>query len=801
VRALLVGGTGFVSTLLARRLWADGHDVTVVSRGLRDAVLPADVERIAVDRCVAGALDAKLAGRSFDVVYDFHAHEANAPRQLFAILPSRARMGRYVLVSSGAVYRVPLSGPVTEDHPLEPRDAYGRGKLDAERGATACSRASGIPLTIVRPNETLGPRDSTGRRFLHLIQRAAQGIPIVVPGRLDVRVNWGYVEDLARLLALVARKPDAPDLAIYNGAGGATFTFGDYLAAIMGALGRSSPVRALHLTSEAFQCWEGFGQLEWHLNCFEDAIVSIDRARAELGFEPRTGIAGAVASTVRWLETESPQLLAEAPPDRERARRFEDQGELASLPPTPALPAGEGSLLGDRLDVPTEPPPPGPGDPFADRLGPLELALILPLCREPDALDRAALLQEAAHLARASGAASKEESLEALSTALEAVLAQGFATPLERDGIPAFRIAARGYTAALAAVARPPRDPASATPAALLLRFHALARAAYLTWVAEERPASEVIDPFALGIPFVVPSRDGANALPEGVLDLFASFEDFARYFHAAQDGSAVLARWKGALRLARARLEDEARELGRESARLGAEAASLLADLGTRSQLVTEIQVALTPRDPVSVLWVKRAELERRTLVEPRIALLGGLLAALAALEPVLDRASGRLRETLEPTPAPGPGDLAPELVAEGVSGPLRLSALRGRWVVLYFYPMDDTPGCTLESCRFRDDHALFRDAGAAILGVSTQGVGSHRAFTAKHALPFELVADPDGRIARAYGVLDAAHGWAERVTFLIDPAGRIARVFRVRAIERHASEVLAALRGKSVK
>ena len=194
MKALLIGGTGFVSSALARRLSRDGFDVTVVARGLRDSTLPRDVERLAADRCVPGQLDRALAGRSFDVVYDFLAHEANAAKQVFAILPERRRMGRYVLLSSGAIYQVPLRGPVTEEHPVGPRDTYGRGKLDAEKAAREGARAAGIPLTIVRPNETLGPRDATGRRFLHLVQRVARGRPIVVPGRLDNKLRWGWVE-------------------------------------------------------------------------------------------------------------------------------------------------------------------------------------------------------------------------------------------------------------------------------------------------------------------------------------------------------------------------------------------------------------------------------------------------------------------------------------------------------------------------------------------------------------------------------------------------------------------------------
>ena len=800
MRALLVGGTGFVATLLARRLWADGHDVTSVARGLRDDVLPRDVERLLVDRCVPGALDRVLAGRSFDVVYDFVAHEANAPRQIFALLPDRRRMKRYVLLSSGAVYAVPVSDPIGEDDPLGPRDAYGRGKLDAERAAAACARASGIPLTIVRPNETLGPRDATGRRFLHLVQRAARGLPLVIPGRLDNRLAWGHVEDLARLLALAARST-RDDVRVYNAAGPEVFPFGKYVASILAALGSNVPVRVLGLTGEQFVRWEGATKLEWHLNCFDDAVIDTTRARDELGWRPELDVATAVRDTVRWVERDRSDLLVEDPPDAERARPYHEMGatvrpERGTREAGPESKGSEGasSVLGDRLEVPTVAAPSFGAAP----LDALELALLLPLSREPDPLDRASLLGQAARLARTSGALGR--ALEPLDRALDAILEAGLAACLERDGVPAFRVTAPGYLAVLEAAASPPPEAVSARPGAWLLRFHALARTAYLEWVARERPAAEVLDPFALGIPFDLPDRTGAAALPEGLVERFGSLEDFARAFHAALDGPAALARWRGALRLERAGLEAESARLARLSATIDRDARALLALEGTRSDLIQEVQVARAPDEPVEVLWVKRAELERRTLVEPRIALLDALIDGVRKLEELLAGASGAPAEkpSLEP---PRRGDEAPDFALPGTAGEVRLSSLRGRWVVLYFYPVDDTPGCTLEACRFRDEDAAFRAADAVVLGVSTQDAASHRAFAAKHRVPFELLSDAGGRIARAYGVLDARSGWAERVTFLVDPAGRIERVLRVGKIEDHAAQVLATLRDMKPK
>ncbi|HZV00726.1 MAG TPA: redoxin domain-containing protein [Planctomycetota bacterium] len=747
MRALLVGGTGFISSALARRLYFEGVDVTVVARGLRDDVLPEGVERLKVDRCVPGTLDRALAGRSFDVVYDFFAHEANAPRQVFALLPDRRRMGRYVLLSSGAVYEVPLRGEVTEEHPVGPRDPYGRGKLDAERAAMACARACAIPLTIVRPNETLGPRDATGRRFLHLVQRAARGRPIVVPGRLDNRLRWGFVEDLALLLALCARST-REDARIYNAAG-RDHTFGDYLAAIFGALGKTVPVRVVGAPCEG---------LEWYLNCTEDAVISVGRARDELGWEPRTTIAGAVSACVAWLARERRDVFEEDPPDALRARAHEERGKLVPLEP----------ISEPLIELPESAPPPAARE--GGDLLPSEIALLAPLMRSSAAIDRAALLGAAATIARAGDPSA---SLARLDEALSGLEERALVLPAEKDGLPAFRISADGFLDLLAACARPPSE---MTPPALLVRFHVLARAMLIEGGAGS------IDPFALGIPFEIPTRTGAEALPAGILDRFGgSFGDFARFFHDSLDRSALV-RWKGALRRHRASLLEESERLAQESARIDRGA---LADEGTRSKLVHQIEIARSPSEPVEVRWVERAFLDRQTLVLPALALAEALLGAISRLEALL-----------VPPETAREGDLAPDFSAPSSRGSVALSTLRGRWVVLYFYPVDDTPGCTLEACRFRDLRAVFEEAGATVLGVSTQDATSHKAFSAKHGLDFELVADPEGRIARAYGVFDERHGWADRVTFLIDPAGRIARIFKVAKIEEHAGEVLAALR-----
>ncbi|MEO5692093.1 MAG: peroxiredoxin [Usitatibacter sp.] len=149
--------------------------------------------------------------------------------------------------------------------------------------------------------------------------------------------------------------------------------------------------------------------------------------------------------------------------------------------------------------------------------------------------------------------------------------------------------------------------------------------------------------------------------------------------------------------------------------------------------------------------------------------------------------------------------GDPAPEFTAKTTDGrEVSLKDYRGRKLIMYFYPMDDTPGCTKQACSLRDSNAEIAAKGAAVLGVSTQDEASHRKFTEKYKLNFPLLADTDGAVGRAYGTiggpgliskLKSAAGMADRVTFVIDEKGRIAHVIDRPDVTNHADEVLALL------
>ena len=118
---------------------------------------------------------------------------------------------------------------------------------------------------------------------------------------------------------------------------------------------------------------------------------------------------------------------------------------------------------------------------------------------------------------------------------------------------------------------------------------------------------------------------------------------------------------------------------------------------------------------------------------------------------------------------------------------------------VVLYFYPKDDTPGCTKEACSFRDNMDSVRKMGAEVIGVSLDSVESHKKFASKYKLPFPLISDKEKRIAEAYGVLRDTGTSTNRVTFIIDKAGKVAKVFPKVDVTKHTEEVTEALKGMS--
>jgi peroxiredoxin Q/BCP len=167
------------------------------------------------------------------------------------------------------------------------------------------------------------------------------------------------------------------------------------------------------------------------------------------------------------------------------------------------------------------------------------------------------------------------------------------------------------------------------------------------------------------------------------------------------------------------------------------------------------------------------------------RLALHSTTLAALVGLAACAHHAGELL----------SPGSPAPDFAVTAHDGQrVALAELRGRYVALYFYPKDDTPGCTKEACGFRDAAKPLEEAGVVVLGVSEQDAASHVAFAEKYHLPFPLLPDERGEIAAAYHV-PVTVGFAKRVTYLIGKDGRIERVWPSVTPTGHAQEILAAV------
>jgi thioredoxin-dependent peroxiredoxin len=153
-----------------------------------------------------------------------------------------------------------------------------------------------------------------------------------------------------------------------------------------------------------------------------------------------------------------------------------------------------------------------------------------------------------------------------------------------------------------------------------------------------------------------------------------------------------------------------------------------------------------------------------------------------------------------------PEPATAAPNFELKDQGGDtVSLESLRGKWVVLYFYPRDDTPGCTKEACNFRDNHGAILAAGAVVLGVSGDTAASHAKFADKYSLPFPLLADEGNQVARAYGAWGEKKNYGKtyegiiRSTIIIDPDGAVAKVWKSVKPDAHGEQVLEWLRANA--
>ena len=172
----------------------------------------------------------------------------------------------------------------------------------------------------------------------------------------------------------------------------------------------------------------------------------------------------------------------------------------------------------------------------------------------------------------------------------------------------------------------------------------------------------------------------------------------------------------------------------------------------------------------------------------------LGITSLSLLAVPPQAFALGGVLPELGQPAPSFSLSGVSPDREGEAIASELALSDFAGQWLVLYFYPRDLTPGCTLEARGFQRDLAAFRSAGAAIVGISADDAESHARFCGSESLAFPLLSDPGGAVSRAYGSWIAP--FSQRHTFLIDPSGTLRARWTAVRPSGHSQEVLAELR-----
>jgi peroxiredoxin Q/BCP len=165
-----------------------------------------------------------------------------------------------------------------------------------------------------------------------------------------------------------------------------------------------------------------------------------------------------------------------------------------------------------------------------------------------------------------------------------------------------------------------------------------------------------------------------------------------------------------------------------------------------------------------------------------------------------LIGHAAAQMANSAEFPAAPEEGMTAPAFRLQDQAGAWHNSTdYRGKWLVLYFYPKDDTPGCTTQACEFRDNLFAFKKLETVVVGVSVDDVASHKQFSEEHSLPFTLLADSTKETAKAYGVLHSVLGLMEiasRETFIIDPQGRVAKHYRSVDPKGHSQAVLKDLR-----
>ncbi len=302
MKVLVLGGTVFIGLHLVQLLSRKGHAVTVLNRGVSDAVLPDGVDRLTADRYDASKMRSLLKGTAYDVVFDISCYTPEALEPVIDALDGN--VGHFVFCSTTGVYAPTFLAPIREEFPLD----YGPDATNYERNKVACeemlmSAVTGrdFPATVLRPPYVYGPHNKIRQREFSFFARLSLGRTIIVPGDGHTLTQPVHVDDLAEAFASVPGRTHALG-QVYTVAGPQAITINGYVSTIGEVMGVSPST--LHVDDRSFESMvQRLGTAPTEIYPFEwrvSNLYSIERARRELDWKPRYEMRDGLAMTYEW---------------------------------------------------------------------------------------------------------------------------------------------------------------------------------------------------------------------------------------------------------------------------------------------------------------------------------------------------------------------------------------------------------------------------------------------------------------------------------------------------------------------
>ena len=314
MKALVLGGSQFVGLHTVRELVARGHDVTVLNRGRTATELPSGVERLVADRTDGDSMRAALAGKDWDAVFDVSGFVMVAMGSNLSDLIDLldGRVGAYVYTSSIMAYAPSGSFPWDESFPSvdEGPNGYGGFKKMCEETLLERHARNGFPASVVRPAAIYGPDNNIFDMEMAYFLRLLRGLPVILPLNGLVTASYGHVDDLCRVMVDMANHPKAAG-EIFNVTAEAV-TANEYVAALADIVGKTADV--VYMPSRLIGKTEkpAYSHL---FGAAHHGILSIEKARSMLGFEPRDDFRSGHAQTFEWFMAEKLDKTEAAPMD------------------------------------------------------------------------------------------------------------------------------------------------------------------------------------------------------------------------------------------------------------------------------------------------------------------------------------------------------------------------------------------------------------------------------------------------------------------------------------------------------